>query len=178
MEAHVEKELSLYNISSQFLELEQKLIDQGGEVTEQDEIILKEINELLLNKVDSCVGFVQKQENFIDAIDSRINELQELKNKVKKGLEKFEDYAINCMEAMNKKELKGEFWKIVLPKRRESVEIFDIDQLPIDVIRVETIIKHSPDKKLIKEKIKAGEEVAGAKIVLGKQTISFKGGSF
>lgn len=167
-------DITLYNISQQFLDLEKTLLECGGEINDDKELILEEISGLLQSKVDGCVGFVKKQSDIIIAIEKRIEELQELKTSREKVIGKFSDYVLGCMDIMKKEKLEGEFSKISIRKPPKIVEIVNEDDLPIDCLNIQTVTTKKPDKKLIKDKIESGEEVPGAKISFGQRKVIFK----
>lgn len=167
-------EISLYQISQKFIDLENKLIESGGEIDEEKELILKEITELLQTKVDGCVGFVQRQNDVLSAIDGRIDYLNGIKAARKKALERFSGYVVSCMDHMKVVKLEGELSKITIRKPAKVVMITNEDDLPIDCLNIQTITTKKPDKKLIKQKLEAGEEIPGAKIIEGARNPIFK----
>lgn len=63
-------------------------------------------------------------------------------------------------------QLDGEKFKttkcVVSYRRTQSVDIFDRDALPMDYIRIKTSTE--PDKVMIKDAIKAGKDVPGARL--------------
>ncbi len=63
-------------------------------------------------------------------------------------------------------QLDGEKFKttkcVVSYRRTQSVDVFDLDALPMDYIRVKTSTE--PDKTMIKDAIKAGKDVPGGRL--------------
>lgn len=70
--------LSLYNITDRFVEIMDKV--QEGEITEEQYNELgQELAIALQNKSIGIIGYIQNKEALIDAVDTQIKRLQELK---------------------------------------------------------------------------------------------------
>lgn len=157
---------SLYEISSELREVYNKLesgegVDlETGEISEelQNALVLSQQN-LQAKGID--IGYVIK--SFDDQIDLYNNEIVRLtqrakvlrntRNKIKNGLE-------NAMQEFGIKEIQGKTLKISL-RKSESVEVDNLDLLDDKFKRV----KVEADKTAIKQAIKSGEQVVGARLV-------------
>lgn len=157
---------SLYGQVSDLIRIENALDSEDNQKT-QSELI-----ELIQTKVDSVVYFAQSQEDLLEAFDKRIKELQEAKKIVSSRNERFEKYIISCLDLLQTQSLKGTLSTISLRKPSQIVEIYDEGLLSPELFRTKSIIE--VDKETIKEKIKNGQEIQGAKLIEGKRTVSFK----
>lgn len=166
--------VSLYGITETLKGLEKAIAEAGGEVTEETEAMLEQISVELSQKTDGVVGWVQSQEDFVEAIEKRIGELVDLKAKTKKSLENFNNYVLTCMDRMGVTKIEGDFSVVNIPKPRSVVEIIDENSLPLDYIKTETKKITKVDKKAIGDSLKKEIEVPGAKLSMGTRKPKFK----
>lgn len=83
--------LSLYNITDKFIEIMDKV--QDGEITEEEYNELgQELAVALQNKSIGIIGYIQNKEALIDAVDTQIKRLQELKKAESNSIDKFKQY--------------------------------------------------------------------------------------
>lgn len=157
--------ISLYNIQQDYLQIVDQVINSEGELTSELETSLM-INREQLEVKGTCYGFiVMDLESEIDAIDAQIKRLTGLKSVRTKTIEKLKTNLSTAMQVFEVTELKTPLIKINF-RNSESVEITNEDQLAKKFITTKTVI--TPDKKAIKEAIKAGEFVEGATISYNK----------
>lgn len=158
--------LSLYNITNKFVELMDKA--QDGELTE------KEYNELgnelaleLKNKSTSIVGYLQNENAFIEAIDTQIKRLQDMKKSKQNKVDKFKQYVKENMERLELPKVETELGTISIQKSpKASVEILDEEKIPNKYKKIvqETKIDKTAIAKDTKE---SGKAVPGTKVVVG-----------
>lgn len=163
---------TLYTLSLQGRELE-TLLDNAinwetGEFNEEYEglVDLKNvIQEQITNKSRDIIYVLRKKDGFINEIDKEIARLKAMKSVYTKQQEGLSKYIKNCMEIMGVTLIETPIGKFSIKNNPESVEIFDETLVPkeywITKIKEETNIS----KTKIKEAIKNGEEVQGAKLV-------------
>lgn len=147
-----DKELSLWGITEKMVELEEMLIVNEGEITEESEMVQKNMEILLSLKVDSCVGFVQYEENNIEVAKQKMKELKSYITFKENKLERFDSLVKSCMAKMNKDIFKGEYKQIKLKKASQVISIEDENSIPMIYTQVETTtkIKKAEIKKAIK----------------------------
>lgn len=157
---------SLYEISNELREVYNKLengegIDQEtGEISEelQNALALSQQN-LQAKGVD--IGYVIKSfDDEIDLYDREIKRLTERKQALKNAQERVKNNLKSAMEEFGIVEIKGQTLKINF-RKSESVEIDNVNLLDDRFKRV----KVEADKTAIKQAIKSGEEVKGARLV-------------
>jgi hypothetical protein len=74
-------------------------------------------------------------------------------------------YLLRTMEACGVKEISRDALTIKLKKCPASVEIYDEKQIPVAYMRQPETPPAEPDKKAMSDAMKAGEEIAGARLV-------------
>ena len=152
--------MSIYNITDDFSQIMAEIESNGGEISpEIDEKL--QINQFnLIEKTTNYVHVIKTLDSECDIIDIEIKRLQELKKQRSNFTQSLKDRLKNAMQAMELTEIKTALNKINF-RKSESVEIIDESILPSNVLIYEPKI----DKKKIKEIIKNGGQVFGAKIV-------------
>ena len=159
---------SIYNISSDLKKIYEDLDNGNGIDLETGEIkpeIMQQLsisrNELEVKAVD--YGYVIKAfDDEIDIIDREIERLEERKAYVKKNKERMKTIVSSAMEEFGINKIKSETLQLSF-RKSESVDIFDESLIDDKFKKVKTEI--SLDKTAIKNAIKNGEDVQGAKIV-------------
>ena len=159
---------SIYNISNDLKKIYEDLDNGNGIDLETGEIkpeIMQQLsisrNELETKAVDS--GYVvQAFDDEIDIIDREIERLEERKAYVKKNKERMKTIVSSAMEEFGINKIKSETLQLSF-RKSESVDVFDESLVDDKFKKVKTEI--SLDKTAIKNAIKNGEDVQGAKIV-------------
>ena len=159
---------SIYNISSDLKKIYEDLDNGNGIDLETGEIkpeIMQQLsisrNELETKAVD--YGYVIKAfDDEIDIIEREIERLEERKAYVKKNKERMKTIVGSAMEEFGINKIKSETLQLSF-RKSESVDIFDESLIDEKFKKVKTEI--SLDKTAIKNAIKNGEDVQGAKIV-------------
>lgn len=159
---------SIYNISNDLKKIYEDLDNGNGIDLETGEIkpeIMQQLsisrNELETKAVD--YGYVIKAfDDEIDIIDREIERLEERKAYVKKNKERMKTIVGSAMEEFGINKIKSETLQLSF-RKSESVDIFDESLVDEKFKKVKTEI--SLDKTAIKNAIKNGEDVQGAKIV-------------
>lgn len=151
--------LSLYNIQTEFLQLTDALIENGGELTPEIEEALQ-LNKDNLETKGSNYGLVVRQlEAENDVINAEIARLTNLKKSRANTVDRLKQSLSTAMEVYGFEEIKTPILKISF-RKSESVEIADETKVEAKYMVSKTTT--SPDKTAIKEAIKAGEVVSGA----------------
>jgi len=151
--------MNLYQIEQQYLSLSQKLIDNGGECTPEDEAELALTTENLEVKGRQYGYVCLSLESEIETIDAEIKRLTAMKKSRINAVDRLKSTLSQAMQLFGISELKTPTLKINFRKSK-SIEIVSETQLDrkyITVKQVETI-----SKAAIKADIEAGIEVSGA----------------
>lgn len=162
--------LRLYNIQQEYISLAEQIIDNDGLLSEEMEAALQ-INKDQLENKSQCYGFIVRQlEGECDMIDNEIKRLEAMKKSRGKTVDRLK-------ESVSKAMLLYEIDKIETPtlkisfRKSESIEIEEESLIDEKYMTVKTT--KTPDKKAIKEAIKAGEIVLGVTLK-ENQNIQFK----
>jgi hypothetical protein len=161
---------NIYNITTEFLQLEAQLIENGGELTEQLEQALI-INKDELQHKSIQYGYVIKSlSDNVDAIDAEIKRLQGIKKVNENAIDRLKDTLSSAMQLFGIPELKTPTLKINF-RKSEQVVVNDVNALPSDYKTIK--VTEQPDKIKIKQAIKSGEDVVGCEL-LTVQSIQIK----
>lgn len=161
---------TLWQLTEQGSKLEEMIENsinlETGEVDENyDQLtdLKDEINALVVSKGKDLIYVLRKQDNYAEAIDEEIKRLQALKKSYTKKKENLSNYIKMCMIANNIKAIETPIGKLSVVNNAESVEIYD--ETLIDKKFIKTKVEETISKTDIKNAIKNGEEVQGARLV-------------
>lgn len=163
--------LSLYNITNSFITLFEKA--ENEELTQEE--IQEQGNELALalkNKSASIIGYIRNLDLTSEAIKNEIDRLTIMKKAIDNKNTKFKEYVKENMEKLGLQKIDTELGTLSIAKNPASVEIFD-ETLIADEYKKEKVTV-SIDKTSIKNALKAGKDVQGAKLVEDKTSLRIK----
>lgn len=160
--------VSLYQIEQEYQQIADDLIESGGEASEEIEQMLAITQEQLQNKAVCYAMVVKDIEAENEVLANEIKRLQSLVKSRTNTIDKLKSNLSRAMQLFGVEEIKTPLVKINF-RKSEAVEVDDI----IDARFVKTTVTTAPDKLAIKEAIKSGVEVAGARIVVN-QNIQIK----
>jgi hypothetical protein len=167
----MENKLSLYNITNSFITLFEKA--ENGELTEEE--IQEQGNDLALalkNKSTSIIGYVRNSELMSEAIKNEIDRLTAMKKAVDNRIDKFKEYVKENMQHLEVEKIETELGTLSIGKNPASVEIYD-ETLIADEYKKEKVTV-SIDKTAIKNAIKNGKNVQGARLIEDKTSLRIK----
>lgn len=147
------------------------------EVANEVEALLNQVDEDgcypddLASKLDqfkdkgvSVLGYMLNVKATVEAKDAAIKRMKASRDADQRRIDFIEEYLKSNMSRCGITEIScPEFTAKLYPNRDESVEIEDLGKIPCQY--VEEKITYQADKKAIKEAIKRGEDIEGAKIV-------------
>ena len=157
---------TLYEISNELREVYNKLENGEGIDLETGELSPELVNALAISRANLQakgvdIGYVIKSfDDEIELYDREIKRLTERKQALKNAQERVKNNLKSAMEEFGIVEIKGKTLKISF-RKSESVEVENVDLLDDKFKRV----KVEADKTAIKQAIKSGEEVRGARLV-------------
>jgi hypothetical protein len=162
--------LSLYNIQQEYISLAESIIDNDGLLSEEMEAALQ-INKDQLESKSQCYGFIVRQlEGECDMIDNEIKRLEAMKKSRGKTVDRLKESVSKAMQLYEIDKIETPTLKISF-RKSESIEIEEESLIDEKYMTVKTT--KTPDKKAIKEAIKAGEIVLGVTLK-ENQNIQFK----
>lgn len=132
-----------------------------------DEIPLEAVQDTLdgmgvENKLEDYVHVIIQLNADLAMLDKEIEKLLAKKARAQKSVDKTKAAALAYMYVTNKEKERAGVFSLSI-RKSEAVNITDLEKLPSEYVKAKTTI--TPDKKAIKNAIKAGAEVAGAEIV-------------
>lgn len=122
--------------------------------------------ELFQSKAIACVAYAKEEAATLESAKAMVKDMLAKIEARENRLERFEDYIADCMKATGITEVKHElglFSAKLYLERDESVEIDEGATFPPDLCNEPK--PPTPSKTKIRAAIKAGEAVAGARIV-------------
>lgn len=155
---------SLYELVSDFKELTD--LDIEEEDQEQVERIKSVIRSEIENKGTNIIGFIRNMESDVTSIKAEIDRLNKLKKAKENKIKRIKNYTIECLNEADMKKVETSLGNISIRNNAPSVVIEDENM--IDERFIDEIITHSINKTLIKEAIKNGEYIIGAKLESNK----------
>ena len=166
-------DLSLYNIAEEQEAITALLEMDQGEITEDHEALIEQVEQMITHKTDRVVGFYNFLTDEIDNAKKRKDEITVF-IKVREAAQKRpKDYVSSCMEKLKAKAFEGEFYEIKERKPSKVLHINHEDLVPPEFTTVETIVKIN--KAELKKAIKEGTvEIEGIELVDGERSIQFK----
>ena len=151
---------NIYQIEQDYLNICNTIIENGGEVTENDIESLAINKEQLQNKGISYGYVIKSLESDVGAIDEEIKRLNALKSSRNKTVDLLKNTIKDAMQMYGIEEIKTPTLKINF-RKSESVEV-DTDIILDMYCNFKTV--KTPDKVMIKEVIKSGDAVFGASL--------------
>ena len=163
--------MSLYTIDREIQALIDSIydsVDENGEVN-IDLTALVELKAERQTKCENIALYIKNCDAEAAAIQAEIESLEKRKARLERKSEGLRGILISSMIANKDTELSSPRYRATI-KTSETTEIVDKKLIPKEFIRV-TIPepKEDPDKVAIKKAIKAGKEVAGARLVTNRK---------
>jgi hypothetical protein len=156
---------TLYVLSSQYAALADKLDRlELDEQTITDTIESSGLVDDIQAKVQGVEMVAREAEKYNTLVDMEIDRLKALKagrERVAKGLR---DYIKRNMEAAGIEKIECPLCKISIQKNPPAVDVFDPLSIPAAYMTDPKPVPPAPDKALIKQAIKDGFEVPGARM--------------
>lgn len=142
---------------------------------QDDEAVLTTLESIQGDFKEKAVAILSLTSNFesdVAAIDSEIKRLQERKSVITNRKQSLRDYLLRNMEASGITKIDCPLFTATIRKGLESVQIDDESKIPDEFVKVEVVTKS--DKTAIKKALQAGQDVNGALLVRGANTIVIK----
>lgn len=149
---------SLFQISAEALELASAL--EEGELTPEMETALTINRQELEIKAKDYAYAVKSIQADIDVIQGEIARLTALKKAKESAVERMKESVLNAMRIYEIEKIASPTMTISI-RRSEAVEVYD----NLDSEYMTEKVTYAPDKIRIKNSIKTGENVPGARIV-------------
>jgi hypothetical protein len=152
---------SLWEITTELQQIEDQLMENGGEVTPELETALQISQTELSDKAGNYISLILKNEADAEIIDAEIKRLTALKKSRQNIAHQLKERLSGAMQYFEISKIQLPFAVISL-RQSESVEVDDPLKLPVEYQRVKTTVE--ADKATLKAALKAGEQVWGASL--------------
>jgi hypothetical protein len=160
--------VTLYELTAQYQQLAEELagLDLDAQ-TVADTIEASGITDALAVKAQAIEHIARAAELHAPVIDAEIARLQALKARRQKIAEGLRDYLKRNMEAAGIERIDCPLFRLSIRKNPAAVDVFDEKQVPLTLWSAPAPKppEPKPDKKAIAARIKAGEDVPGARLV-------------
>lgn len=154
--------VTLFDAAQAVRESVNQIDPETGELLES----YTESRELFQNKAVACVAYAKEEAATLESAKAMVKDMLSKIDAREKRLERFKAYVADCMKATGITEVKhdlGLFGAKLYEGRDESVELDEGASFPPELCNEPK--PPTPSKTKIKAAIKAGEAVAGARIV-------------
>jgi esterase/lipase len=152
--------MNLYEITRETLELASLL--ETEELTPELEAMLVINQEKMEVKVNNYAKVIANIQSDSEAIDQEIKRLKAMKDSKERAITRLKDAVREAMLVSAIDKIESPLFKLSL-RRSEAVEVDIVEALPSEFINVKNVI--TADKLAIKEAIKRGENITGARLI-------------
>ncbi|MBN8410728.1 siphovirus Gp157 family protein [Halomonas litopenaei] len=121
------------------------------------------------DKIEATVIVARQLESDAEACKAEAKRLSERAKTLERNAGACRERVMWCMENIGKKSIKRPLFTITRQAGRQIAAIDSVDDLPDDYLVTKTTT--APDKKLILERLKAGEAVPGCHLDSGKPSL-------
>lgn len=165
--------MSIYHLKTDFEKLQQ-LLEAAETQDELDAVhnTLAGMSGELKEIVEQSCMMLRNFELQQIAIAAEVERLSARSKAITGSCRAVRDGMKRVMELMEAKTVKTDLFTVTLAEGAESVDVFDINLLPDSLVTAKYEIK--PDKKAIRQAIKDGADVPGAKLVVGEKSLRIK----
>lgn len=160
--------IKLYEIAENFKNI-QALLEDETIPSEVVEAALQEIQGNFEEKAENIVSLIKSLEGEAAAYREEEKRLATLRKTSENKVESLKNYLFSTMQVMELKIVKTPLFKLNIKKNPPSVIVDNIEAIPEDFL----VFKMEADKKLLGEKLKAGEKIEGCHIEQ-KESLSIK----
>ena len=152
--------MKLYEITREALELASLL--ETDELTPELEAALIINQDQLQSKAGNYAKVITNIQSDSDAIDAEIKRLKAMKDTKDRAVNRLKEALREAMMVSGIDKIESPLFKLSL-RRSEAVEVDVVEALPNDFVTRKVVV--TADKVSIKEAIKRGENITGARII-------------
>ncbi len=156
--------MTLYEIKNQFLVLD-KFIDDNDLSKEAFKQALDQIEGSLEDKVENYIKYMKNLQGEAEMFKLEEKRMNEKRKALENHADRLKTSIDETLKELGLAELKAGLFTIKYQKNPPSLEVIDLDLIPMNY-KIPQEIK--VDKKSILQDIKAGIEVAGVEVKIGE----------
>jgi hypothetical protein len=154
--------MNLYELTDNYLKV-LELIENGEEGLEDT---LECINDAIEVKADGYARIIRNLEANVVALKTEIDRLTNRRMSIENSIDRLKENLKNAMIATGKEKIKTDLFNVTVVNNPVAVNVIDEKLIPKKYFKVETIRKL--DKISLRDAIKNGEKIQGAKLMQGK----------
>lgn len=154
--------MNIYQIQNEYLLLVNQIIENGGEVTPQQELNLQITKDQLQDKGTNYAFVIKKLDAECDIIDAEIKRLSELKKVRQNACERLKSNISHAMQIFEVDKIESPLIKLSF-RKSQSVNVADVNSLPAEYKTIK--VTEQADKVKIKQALLKGEVIEGCEIV-------------
>ena len=152
--------MNLYEITREAQEL--AFLLETDELTPELEAMLIINQDQLQAKAGNYAKVIANIQSDADAIDQEIKRLKAMKDNKERAITRLKDALREAMLVSAIDKIESPLFKLSL-RRSEAVEVDIVEALPSQFINIKNVV--TADKVAIKEAIKRGENITGARLI-------------
>lgn len=155
--------MKLYELSQNFRNLQQ-VLENAGEDENLKELVINSMKELecdLSTKVENIVRLIKNLQAEVEALKAEEKRLAKERKIRENKIENLQGYLFDTISGLEKREVKGGIFTVSIKKNPPKTVVEDLNAIPRQFI----VNTPSIDKKMLKEALKNGEIIEGAKLV-------------
>ena len=154
--------MNLYELTDNYLKV-LELIENGEEGLEDT---LESLNDTIELKADGYARIIRNLEANAVALKTEIDRLTNRRRSIENSIDRLKENLKNAMIATGKEKIKTDLFNVTVVNNPVAVNVIDEKLIPEKYFKVEIIRKL--DKLSLRDAIKSGEEIQGAKLMQGK----------
>lgn len=154
--------MNIYQIQNEYLLLINQIIENGGEITPQQELNLQITRDQLQDKGTNYAFVIKKLDAECDIIDAEIKRLSELKKVRQNACERLKNNISHAMQIFEVDKIESPLIKLSF-RKSQSVNVADVNSLPNEFKTIK--VTEQADKMKIKQALLNGEVIEGCEIV-------------
>lgn len=161
--------MNLYELEEQYVTVLEMAMN-----SEEDfdyEAMLQGLEGAISDKIDSWCKVIKTLEANETALGAEISRLSARKQSISKNAKQMKEAMKAVMIRLDMKKHKSPMFSVSVTNGREKLEVTDISQIPD---QFKTIPDPVADKRSILEAIKAGQEIAGTRLVRGEEGLMIR----
>jgi hypothetical protein len=151
---------NLYEITKEYLEIQQ-ILETQELTTELNEALILSQSQLQIKGGGYAKIMANKQAN-VDGATAEMKRLKAYIDQEQKKIDSLKNALLQSMLLTGTEKLESDFWRLSV-RRSESVEVDIVEALPSEFINIKNVV--TADKVAIKEAIKRGENITGARLI-------------
>lgn len=164
----------LYELTAEEQKLQELFLmaldEETGEIKDNDilEKMEEELKTAITVKSTGIIKALRQQELDIETVNSEIERLKSIKDKMTKANENFKKYIKFNMSQMNIKKIETPLGKLSL-RQTTATEIYDEGLIPKEFMKEK--ITYTASKTEIKKALESGQDVQGARLIVNTSLI-------